>query len=116
MSLLLALLHLESDGTSLLPDKDVKVASEFLSPREFVATINDVLSTKSTSVKVTVDEMDVDTFDGLRGQIWDELWTKSVPFLNLLHTVSLTKDPLPLCRALTTVPVRSSFSTIFSSH
>lgn len=66
---------------------DVKAASEFLSPREFVATINEVLSTKGSSIGVTVDELDLAGFESIKGKVWEELWLNMSTFTVLYGTI-----------------------------
>ncbi|KIO31512.1 hypothetical protein M407DRAFT_19455 [Tulasnella calospora MUT 4182] len=57
--------------------RDVKIASEFISPRDWVSTMNEVLSTRNTFVRVTLDEIDMKAFEAMRGTVWPEAWLNS---------------------------------------
>ncbi|KAG9001636.1 hypothetical protein FRB90_011583 [Tulasnella sp. 427] len=70
--------------------RDVKIASEFISPRDWVSTMNEVLATRSTFVRVSLDEIDMRTFDALRGTVWPEAWLKYVNSRHLSVWAQLT--------------------------
>ncbi|KAG9044676.1 hypothetical protein FS837_007723 [Tulasnella sp. UAMH 9824] len=46
--------------------RDVKIASEFISPRDWVSTMNEVLATRNTFVRVTLDEIDMKAFEAMQ--------------------------------------------------
>ncbi|KAG8958054.1 hypothetical protein FRC00_003100 [Tulasnella sp. 408] len=60
--------------------RDVKIASEFISPRDWVSTMNEVLATRNTFVRVTLDEIDMKAFEAMRATVWPEAWLKYVDF------------------------------------
>lgn len=57
--------------------RDVRIASEFISPRDWVSTMNEVLATRNTFVRVTLDEVDMKAFESMRATVWPEAWLNS---------------------------------------
>lgn len=54
----------------------MRVASEFLTPRQWVKIMNGVSESKGSMSRVVLEEMDIAAFEKMRGSVWDEIWLK----------------------------------------
>ncbi|KAG8921138.1 NmrA-like domain-containing protein 1 [Tulasnella sp. 417] len=74
--------------------RDVKIASEFISPRDWVSTMNEVLATRNTFVRVTLDEIDMKAFEAMRATVWPEAWLNSSKSAQDLVSRDLVSHPI----------------------